>query len=202
MPVRVAGSDFPNRPRKRSILRNTEKRMSFRENHPARQQRRSAIMVIEAMKWGSASKPHQATSLRAMPSRSAKFSTSSTSNLERLLDRAKCPVYANRCPSPLVGFSICALRYDVRQGIQGMFHSFSRFFQRSQKSKRRRSAAQYRSWFGSGFKPRVELLEQRAMLSGSTLSFTGPAYSQNFDGLPNTGAGPDNHQLVQLIWPV
>jgi autotransporter-associated beta strand protein len=34
----------------------------------------------------------------------------------------------------------------------------------------------------------VELLEQRALLSASTLSFTGPAYSQNFDGLPNTGA--------------
>jgi autotransporter-associated beta strand protein len=33
----------------------------------------------------------------------------------------------------------------------------------------------------------VELLEPRALLSASTLSFTGPTYSQNFDGLP-TGA--------------
>ncbi len=69
-----------------------------------------------------------------------------------------------------------------------MFHTFSRFFRRLQESKRRRSAARCERSFRAGFKPRVELLEQRVMLSASTLSFTGPAYSQNFDGLPNTGA--------------
>jgi hypothetical protein len=69
-----------------------------------------------------------------------------------------------------------------------MPYTFSRFFERSQKSKRRRPAARCGSWVRAGFKPRAELLEQRVMLSVSTLSFTGPTYWQNFDSLPNTGA--------------
>ena len=69
-----------------------------------------------------------------------------------------------------------------------MFRMFARFFQRSEKSKRGRLAVRCRGRFGPGFKPHVELLEHRTMLSASVLSFTGPTYSQNFDGLPNAGA--------------
>ena len=41
--------------------------------------------------------------------------------------------------------------------------------------------------FGAGFKPHVELLERRAMLSVSVLNFSGAAYAQSFDSLPTTG---------------
>ena len=69
-----------------------------------------------------------------------------------------------------------------------MFRTFASFFQRSQKPRRGWPTAQRRGRFPAGFKLGVEALEQRAMLSASLLSFTGPTYSQNFDSLPNAGA--------------
>jgi autotransporter-associated beta strand protein len=46
----------------------------------------------------------------------------------------------------------------------------------------------------------VEWLEQRALLSASTLNFTGPTYSQNFDGLP-TGADQTTISLFSSSGP-
>ena len=72
---------------------------------------------------------------------------------------------------------------------KGMLPRVSRFFQPSPKSKRRRAATRRESRFGAGFKPRVELLELcRSVVRLDARFQRSATYSQNFDGLPTTGA--------------